>query len=272
MIQAETQQPVSLLPILAKRLYGLPGLAEQPVSGIAQNLSELIIESDLLNESFVSLTSPSANSLEISTLLSSLSASPLSSPSESLESSPFSSRPSTPSPASRPQPRCSSPSPSLFIRPFHPDDQARVDEIGELCYPPEIEDDNSFLAKLYVGDSFVAVDSLSGAVVAYAIGLPWHKEPLHINESPTRESIRGADVYVVHDVAVHPGCRGGGVASMLLDQLLSCARERLLNKAVLVAINATAKIVWGKKGFVPMACTSDGGGYGPDATKMERTL
>jgi len=247
---------------------------------LAQKLSELIIspesESLLMHEPLASLSSPTESSL-IDTSLLSLSSSPLSSPYESsLESSPLSSRPSTPATASRetfgPQSPVSISTSSIVLRPFQPEDEDDIDVIGELCYPPNIEDPSSFSAKLYVGDSYVAVDSVTGTVVAYCIGLPWHKEPIHINEAPTAESLHGADVYVVHDIAVHPTCRGGGVAGMLLDQLLTCARERQLTRAVLVAINATAKMVWGKKGFVPMSCTSDSGGYGPEATKMERYL
>lgn len=256
-------------------------MIEQPQSpGLAAQLSELIISepemSDMLNDSFASLVvSPSENSLLENSSILSESSSPLSSsPEESLASSPLSSRPVTPPPRALQSPVnlasvCVGP---IIVRPFQPEDEECIDEIGELCYPPNIEDALSFRAKLYVGDSFVAIDSSSGNIVAYAIGLPWHKEPLHIDESPTLESMQGADVYVVHDVAVHPGCRGGGVASMLLDQLFACARNRQLNKAVLVAINATAKIVWGKKGFSPMTCKADTGGYGPEATKMERYL
>jgi GNAT superfamily N-acetyltransferase len=161
---------------------------------------------------------------------------------------------------------------NLVIRPYRLEDQENVEVIGDLCYPPNIETTESFLAKLEIGDSFVAVDSVTGVTAAYCIGLPWHKEPLPINASPTKESFEGADVYVVHDIAVHPDWRGAGLASSLLEKLLSCARERAFAKAVLVAINPTARIVWGKKGFVPMSCANDSGGYGPLATKMELFL
>lgn len=157
---------------------------------------------------------------------------------------------------------------SLFLRRFCLADEPEIDDIGELCYPPDIEDPVAFRAKLYVGDSFVAVDKATGAIAAYAIGVPWHTQPMHINEAPTEEATKGADVYVVHDVAVHPNWRGCGVAGVLLEQLFDCARAREIKKAVLVAISPTARAVWSKKGFIPMVCNSDSG-YGSTATKME---
>jgi len=160
---------------------------------------------------------------------------------------------------------------NLQIRRFELSDEAGVDVVGEACYPPNLEDAAAFQAKLYIGDSFVAIDSLTGQVVAYAVGVPWHNQPMHINAAPTSEDLQGADVYVIHDVAVHPMFRKGGVASVLLSQLFECARERNLNKLVLVAINPVARTVWSKKGFMPMVCNVDSG-YGAQATKMEMYL
>ncbi len=115
-------------------------------------------------------------------------------------------------------------------------DDEGIDNVSSLCYPPDLEEDDSFRAKLVVGDSFVAVDSSSNQIVAYCIGLPWHKEPFPINESPTQQKLVGADVYVVHDVAVHPEYRRSGVSSVLLNLLFDCARARKLKKMVLIQL------------------------------------
>ena len=112
-------------------------------------------------------------------------------------------------------------------------DDEGIDTVGSRCYPPDIEEDSAFRAKLHNGDSFVAVDSSSNQIVAYCIGIPWHKEPLPINAAPTPENLSGADVYVVHDVAVLPEYRRAGLSTVLLDILSGCARERQLNKMVL---------------------------------------
>ena len=100
--------------------------------------------------------------------------------------------------------------------------------------------------------------------VAYLLAHPWaHASPpkLHTRIESTIE----ADQWFIHDLAVLPQMAGNGIASQLLNALLSALPQ--VRQFQLVAVQGSTQF-WAGKGFVPVNQGEHYSSYGVGAQQM----
>lgn len=111
-------------------------------------------------------------------------------------------------------------------------------------------------------------------IVGYFCSHPWvRKKPPALHQ--TLGTIPAeADCWYVHDVAVDPSARGGGVVAEVCERAFAVAADKGFRTAMLVAVSGAGSY-WAKLGFEDM--TTEGlraklKDYGDDALYMERSL
>ena len=117
--------------------------------------------------------------------------------------------------------------PRLDWRPMRADDLEAVVEIARLSFPDHFEDRACFQNRLalYPRGCFVLA-AAEGAVRGYLIAYPWRADAA----PPLNTVIEGlpaeAEVIYLHDLALHPEARGGGVTPEIVERLAEQADER----------------------------------------------
>ena len=167
------------------------------------------------------------------------------------------------------------PTAGLDWRPMRPDDIDAVVEVARLSFPDHFEDRACFQNRLalYPRGCFV----LSGGEAAprgYLIAYPWRAE----SAPPLNTVIEGlpaepALIYL-HDLALHPEARGGGVTGAVVERLAEQATEDGWPAIALVAVNDAVRF-WARHGFVEHAAEGMAAklaSYGADARYMVRDL
>ncbi len=137
----------------------------------------------------------------------------------------------------------------VAVRAMDTADIRAVLEIQSHCYDDaRLESARSFLAKLSAspGSCFVAV--LADAPVGYLVSVPVEAgRPPPLN-NPDYSVPPGADSLYLHDLAVHPGARGAGVAVALIGAYFECLRQMGFRFGHLTAVNASSPF-WRRYGF-----------------------
>ena len=163
----------------------------------------------------------------------------------------------------------------LSWRPMRPDDIPAVVDVARLSFPDHFEDRACFENRLalYPRGCFVLADA-DGPTRGYLIAYPWKAE----SAPPLNTVIEGlpADPTLIylHDLALHPEARGGGVTGAIVERLAEQATEDGWPMIALVAVNDAVGF-WSRRGFVEQpadAMAAKLASYGSDARYMLRPL
>ncbi|MBN8506505.1 MAG: GNAT family N-acetyltransferase [Burkholderiales bacterium] len=164
------------------------------------------------------------------------------------------------------------PTDAALLRPMREDDAEAVLALQHQAYPPSHHESWAVLGRkrqLWPNGCWVA-QAASGERIGYVFSHPWRvgrSLPLHglidaLPDSP--------DCFHLHDLALHGGARGQGLAPQLVAQVLVAARAAGFTQLSLVAVQGSQGF-WARQGFVP----SGSGGlssYGDDAVAMRLAL
>ncbi|ASE39516.1 GNAT family N-acetyltransferase [Brevundimonas vesicularis] len=160
-------------------------------------------------------------------------------------------------------------------RPMRPTDIDAVVEVARLSFPDHFEDRACFQNRLalYPRGCFVLAES-EGAARGYLIAYPWKAE----SAPPLNTVIEGLppqpDLIYLHDLALHPEARGGGVTGAIVERLAEQATEDGWPAIALVAVNDAVGF-WSRQDFVEQpaeAMAAKLASYGADARYMLRPL
>jgi len=106
--------------------------------------------------------------------------------------------------------------------------------------------------------------------VAYLLAHPWSSQtPPHLDQMTGRD-LQAQDLYL-HDLALSSLAQGQGIATLLVEDLLTKARSLNVGCIRLVAIQGSQRF-WARFGFVPEPDAAIGASYGPDASLMWKKL
>lgn len=152
------------------------------------------------------------------------------------------------------------------------DDIDAVCTMAAVCFPDHPEDRAVFLQRLSLYPQGCLVLQGTGAQLGYAVAYPWPGDAV----PPLNTLVDGLpdapSVLYLHDLAVLPTARGGGLARAGLEHVIGLARAVGLSTLALVAVNQ-AEGFWGHLGFEPRqtpALVTKLASYGPDARYMVR--
>lgn len=167
------------------------------------------------------------------------------------------------------------PLPELTWRPMRPTDIDAVVEVARLSFPDHFEDRACFQNRLalYPRGCFVLADGEAPGQ-GYLIAYPWRAD----NAPPLNTVIEGlpaepALIYL-HDLALHPQARGGGVTGAVVERLAEQAAGDGWPAIALVAVNDAVNF-WRRHGFEAQAAPGMAAklaSYGADARYMVRRL
>jgi GNAT superfamily N-acetyltransferase len=158
---------------------------------------------------------------------------------------------------------------------MRPDDIDAVVEVARLSFPDHFEDRACFQNRLalYPRGCFV-LSADDAAPRGYLIAYPWKAE----SAPPLNTVIEGLpaepDLIYLHDLALHPQTRGGGVTGAIVERLAEQAAEDGWPAIALVAVNDAVRF-WSRHGFVEQpaeAMATKLASYGGDARYMVRDL
>jgi GNAT superfamily N-acetyltransferase len=164
---------------------------------------------------------------------------------------------------------------SLQWRSMRPADIDAVVEVARLSFPDHFEGRPCFENRLalYPRGCFVLADG-DGAAQGYLIAYPWKAE----SAPPLNTVIEGLPAEPVliylHDLALHPQARGGGVTGLIIERLAEQAAEDGWPAIALVAVNDAVGF-WSRHGFVEQPAEGMAAklaSYGADARYMVRDL
>lgn len=166
----------------------------------------------------------------------------------------------------------SPPKPKAVWRRLTESDIPSLFQIASAVHPslPERPEVFSERIALFPEGCLALVDPVSNTLCGYAISHPILRQQPPALDSLLDEIAQGADQYYIHDLAILPEARGGGLAKEGVERLLDVGREFRLTG--LVSVYGTDGF-WDRFGFV----RTKGGGvqekvreYGEDAVFMER--
>nr|WP_314122160.1 GNAT family N-acetyltransferase [uncultured Brevundimonas sp.] len=158
---------------------------------------------------------------------------------------------------------------------MRPDDIEAVVAVARVSFPDHFEDQACFENRLalYPRGCFVLADGAAPAM-GYLIAYPWKAE----GAPPLNTVIEGLpaapDLIYLHDLALHPDARGGGVTGGIIERLAEQAAEDGWPAVALVAVNDAVGF-WSRHGFVEQpaeAMAAKLASYGSDARYMVRDL
>jgi GNAT superfamily N-acetyltransferase len=154
---------------------------------------------------------------------------------------------------------------------MRPADLAAVLALQATAYRPEFHEPlEVFAGKLAHHPHSAWVIEDDAALLAYLFAQParrGHPPPL---KDPGRPR-RAPDALHLHDLAVAPAARGGGLARRLVDTALAWGRAQGFTCATLVAVQDSASR-WRHMGFIDAQPAKSLASYGADAVYLVRTL
>ena len=162
------------------------------------------------------------------------------------------------------------------LRRMQPGDLPAVMAIQREAYGDAYQESMQVLGdKLALAPQGCWLAECNGVAVAYVLSHPWHSvapPPLH---APLHEVPSVPQCLFLHDLAVVPAARSGGVAARLLERVTDWAVTQRVSRIALVAL-ASAAGFWGRQGFVPVTHSSvmpdSLSGYGAGALLMQRQV
>lgn len=138
------------------------------------------------------------------------------------------------------------------IRPIATDDLPGVLAVQRSAYGDAYQESAAVLgAKLSLAAGASWLAEAGDGVLGYVFAHGWvaTPPPLHVALDAVPA---GERVGFLHDLAVLPQGRGGGVAARLFERVVAWAQAEGLTRLTLVAL-ADAQAYWRRKGFVPLA-------------------
>ncbi len=164
------------------------------------------------------------------------------------------------------------PSPHAFrIRLIHAGDAASIQSIQTACYPPELrESSQSLLAKSALSPQSCWLAENDHGAQGYLFTHPWHDDAPPALNHPLDGLPNHANIFFLHDLAIHPASRGQGIAQALIRRALAWAQAENFRQSMLVAVQ-DSQAFWQRHGFSPRAVASSAlqeklKDYGPDAS------
>jgi GNAT superfamily N-acetyltransferase len=158
---------------------------------------------------------------------------------------------------------------------MRPADIDAVVEVARLSFPDHFEDRACFQNRLalYPRGCFVLADGDAPAK-GYLIAYPWRAD----SAPPLNTVIEGLpadpELIYLHDLALHPQARGGGVTGAVVERLAEQAAGDGWPAIALVAVNDAVGF-WSRHGFEARETPGMGAklaSYGADARYMMRDL
>ncbi|KAL4939746.1 hypothetical protein BDV06DRAFT_32286 [Aspergillus oleicola] len=127
--------------------------------------------------------------------------------------------------------------------------------------------------KLYP-EGCLALEDMDGRICGYAISHPIrHHQPPAL-DALLKEVASDADAYYIHDIAILPRFRGGGLAAECVNRLLEVASRSGFRVCCLVSVYGT-EAFWARYRFVQEQVEDHLleklRGYGDDATYLSRS-
>lgn len=159
-------------------------------------------------------------------------------------------------------------------RPARAADAGEIGRISRALISAFPERDEVFEERIRLCPEGCHVLAKGDEVVGYLVSHPWRRL-----DPPKLDALVGAlpaeaDCWLVHDVAIEPGARGGGAAVRILGQVADFARDQGFGVLALVAVGEAAPY-WRRQGFAPASdaqLAARLASYGDGATYMERRL
>lgn len=155
------------------------------------------------------------------------------------------------------------------------DDIEGVVAVAAACFPEHFEARACFVERhaLYPRGCFVLLSGqgVSGYLIAY---------PQPFGSIPPLNSLLGtlpqsSDALYLHDLAVHPDARGGGLTRPIVSRLITSARGSDFRMIHLVSVNGSAPF-WSRLGFSAVDTTAEMTrklqSYGEGATYMAQQV
>jgi GNAT superfamily N-acetyltransferase len=136
-----------------------------------------------------------------------------------------------------------------LIRAIQPDDWPQIDRVQHACFPATaIESTGALKSISDAASAFCSAAEENGVVVGYLLSHPWISGDLPALNEPLTGCPADADTLFIHDMALLPEARGGGLASRMVNRVLDAARERKLSGASLLSVQKTTSF-WARFGF-----------------------
>ena len=163
----------------------------------------------------------------------------------------------------------------FLIRPMLAPDLDVVLALQCAIYPPHYHEPRTvFASKLALGAEFCFVVTREHALMGYLFAHPWQQTAPPALFAAIWQIPDGADSLFIHDMALHPDCRGRSLGQQLLQTSLASAAAAGLSSSTLVAVQDAAQF-WLCQGY--QRCTPQSGPqfpglYGCNAQFMRRTL
>ncbi|ODT19330.1 MAG: hypothetical protein ABS54_15270 [Hyphomicrobium sp. SCN 65-11] len=153
-------------------------------------------------------------------------------------------------------------------------DVADIARLSKAHLGPYAEGDPIFAERIRLAPEGCFVLTRGPAIVGYFCSHPWMRQKPPALHEMLGEIPAVSDCWYVHDVAVDPDARGGGVVANICARALDVARSKGFRTAMLVAVSGADRY-WEKLGFVDAtteALRLKLKDYGDDAVYMERAL
>jgi len=161
----------------------------------------------------------------------------------------------------------------LVVSRMRPEQLARIMELQMECHAHSVhESAASIRAKMHASPETCFAAFRGPAMIGYLIAFPFLFGDIPVLDAPECPLPARPDVLYVHDVAVAVSGRCAGAGRMLIEAIISQARQRGFARISLTALEGTAPF-WSRMGFavqdaVPEALAGKLRQYGPAAAYM----
>lgn len=134
-------------------------------------------------------------------------------------------------------------------RHMHANDIAGVLAVAGIVHPDFFEEEAVFSDRLtlYPAGCFAYADNTE--IFGYGISHPWKLDTVPELNSVLEQLPDDSSTYYIHDIALLPEVRSGGVASRVISLMAAQAEADGFATMALVAVNNSGGF-WEKKGFV----------------------
>jgi len=157
-------------------------------------------------------------------------------------------------------------------RPARPADARDIGRLSRALISAFPERDEVFEERIRLCPEGCYVLTEGDEAAGYMVSHPWRRF-----QPPKLDALTGAlpgepDCWLIHDVAIEPGARGGGQAGAILERVAELARARRFSVLALVAVG-DAQPYWRGQGFETIArpeLAAKLAAYGEGAAYMER--
>ena len=158
---------------------------------------------------------------------------------------------------------------------------AHIDEVVQIqaeAFTPDLrETPEVFANRIARFGEFFRVAYQDGRMVGDVVAFPWKFGDAPVNNQKFPEDLPEPDCFFIHDIALLPDARGGGIARALLEDAYQTAHALGFDAASLVAVGQSGTY-WDRVGFVPFARVTEAKRayildiYGPGARLMARPI